>query len=150
MKSEIIFFIHHSSSSSFIMRTGAEGVGRFRIRYSKPFFLSLFSLAFFFFFSFLFFSFLLPSPFRFPLFLSFFLYFFFLFFSFISIYFSSTPETLLFYFFLTSRIELRTKSNPNAMWKGGVWFHFRCSCWARTLALLQICFLVSILSSCSS
>ena len=29
--------------------------------------------------------------------------------------------------FLTSRIELRTKTKPTAMWKEGVWFRFRCS-----------------------
>jgi len=73
--------LHSLHSLHFTTRTGAGGLGRFRIRYSKPFFLSLFSLAFF--FSFLFFSFLFFFLLLF-VFLSFFLSFFiFSFFSFL-------------------------------------------------------------------
>ena len=92
-------FIH---SSSFIPRTGRVSLGRFRIRHSKPCFLSFFSLSFFHFFSFLPFLFLFSFLFFFVFFfffnldfLSFFLFFlsFFLFFLFLfsSLYF-------LFYF----------------------------------------------------
>ena len=100
-----MIIIHHSSSSSF-MRTGRGGLGRFRIRYSKPFFLSFFlffRFLFFLFFSFLFFYFLvfvsvlvfisflflffLFFPFRFSFFF-FYLFHFFHFFSFLSFFLS--------------------------------------------------------------
>ena len=67
-KNQRTFFV-----SLHFMRTGRGGLGRFRIRNSKPFFLSFFFVSFFLFFSFLFFSFLV------------FVSFLFLFFSFFSI-----------------------------------------------------------------
>ena len=72
------FSLHFTSLST---RTGRGGLGRFRIRYSKPFFLFfLFLVSFLFWFSFFFFCFFLLFPYRF--FLSFFLFFFLAFFFF--------------------------------------------------------------------
>ena len=42
------FSLHFTSLTSLTTRTGAGGLGRFRIRYSKPFFLSIFFFSFLF------------------------------------------------------------------------------------------------------
>ena len=82
-------------------RTGRGGLGRFRIRYSKPssFFLDFFSFSFFLFFYLSFFYYFIFFPF---LFFSF-LFFFFFYLDFLSFFLSFF---LIFFFFLSFYIEI--------------------------------------------